>query len=234
MDHLNILTSFIAGFFMFLAPCTLPLVPGFIAYISHGEKERVMKNAFLFCLGFLLTFMIFGLLAGLLGSFLLPYKFFIQKIGALFIIILGLYMIGLFNLPFFQGQLFGDKLRHVFKGRTPAFIFGVSVACGWTPCVGPVLAGIFFYAAFSFSVLSALWLFLFFSLGFILPFMIVAMLVKRGKKLSFKSGKWLSIIAGLILIFIGILLFTDNFSLINTYAYKFFNFINYEGINTLL
>lgn len=234
MEHVNILTSLIAGFFMFFAPCTLPLVPGFIAYISHGEKDRVIKNSFLFCLGFLVTFMIFGVLAGLFGYVLAPFKNIIQKVGAIFVIVLGFYMLGVFNLPFFQGQLFGEKLRKIFKGKSSPFIFGVSVACGWTPCVGPVLAGIFFYATFSYSVLAAIWLFFFFSLGFIVPFMIVAVLIKRGKKLKLKSSKWFSIFAGLILIFIGVLLLTDNFSLIIGWAYKAFQFINYEGINNLL
>ncbi len=234
MEHVSILTSFLAGVVMFLAPCTLPLVPGFVSFISHGEKERVIKNAFLFCLGFILTFMLFGLFAGLLGGLLLPYKIIVQKIGAVFVIILGLYMLGLFNLSFFHGQIFGESLRKVFKSKTSPFFFGVSIALGWSPCVGPVLAGIFFYATFSFSLLKALWLFLFFSIGFVLPFMIVAYLVKRGKKLNLKSSKWFSILAGLILILIGILLFSDNFFLINRWMFQVFGFLNYEGINGLL
>lgn len=234
MEHISIFTSFLAGFIMFLAPCTLPLVPGFISFISHGEKDRVMKNAVLFCLGFILTFAVFGLLAGLLGGLLLPYKIIVQKIGAVFVVILGLYMLGLFNLSFFHGQIFGESLRKVFKSKTSPFFFGVSIALGWSPCVGPVLAGIFFYATFSFSLLKALWLFLFFSIGFVLPFMIVAYLVKRGKKLNFKSSKWFSVLAGIILILIGVLLFSDNFFLINRFMYKVFGFLNYEGINGLL
>lgn len=234
MEHLNIITSFLAGLVMFLAPCTLPLVPGFISYISHGERETVVRKALLFCLGFLLTFMIFGLLAGILGTFLLPYKLFIQKIGAILIVILGLNMIGLFRLPFFKGQIFGDSLRRIFHSRASPFLFGVSIALGWSPCVGPVLAGIFFYATFSYSVFSALWLFLFFSLGFILPFIFIAYLVKKGKNPILRSSKWFTVLSGLILIFIGALLYFDSFYLIVSYMYKFFGFINYEGINSLL
>ncbi len=234
MEHVNILTSFIAGVVMFLAPCTLPLVPGFISFISHGERQFVVKRAGMFCLGFLLTFMVFGLFAGILGTALLPYKLLVQRIGAIFVIILGLYMLGVFQLPFFNALSFGDSLRKVFSSKASPFFFGVSIALGWSPCVGPVLAGIFFYAAFSFSIFQALWLFLFFALGFIVPFMFVAYLVGRGKNPSLRSSKWLNIFAGLILIFIGGLLLSDDFNLLAAWAYKALQFIDYEKINNLL
>lgn len=234
MESVNIITSFIAGFFLFLAPCTLPLVPGFIAFISHGEKERTMRSALMFCLGFLLTFMIFGLLAGLIGYALAPAKFILEKIGAVFVIILGLYMVGLFNLPFFQGQIFGERFRNIFKGKHSPFVFGVSIALGWSPCVGPVLAGIFFYATFAYSVFQSLWLFLFFSLGFILPFLFIAHLIKRGRKVTLRSSRWFNVMAGLILIFIGVLLFLGDFSHLSGWLYQFLNFINYEKLNNLL
>lgn len=234
MEHVTIITSFLAGLVMFLAPCTLPLVPGFISYISHGERDKVLRKALLFCFGFVLTFMIFGLFAGVLGTLLFPYKLIIQKIGAVFVIILGLYMLGLFNLPFFKGQIFGEQLRKIFHSTSSPFFFGVSIALGWSPCVGPVLAGIFFYATFSYSILGALWLFLFFSLGFVVPFLLIAYLVGRGKNIYLSSSKWFTILAGLMLIAIGVLLYIDNFYLIISFAYKLFGVINYEGINNLL
>ena len=160
MEHVNFMTAFIAGALMFLAPCTLPLVPGFIAYISSNEKEKAVRKSFLFCLGFLVTFLLFGILAGLLGHILLPYKIFLQRLGALFIIFFGLYILGIFHLSLFNGSRFFTAFQKILKTKFSPFIFGVSFAAGWSPCVGPVLAGIFFYAAFSFSVLQALWLFL--------------------------------------------------------------------------
>lgn len=234
MEHVNIITSFLAGLVMFLAPCTLPLVPGFISFLSHGDREHVVKKAYLFCLGFLLTFMVFGLFAGLLGTVLLPYKLFVQRIGAVCIIVLGLYILGLFRLPFFNTTSFGDSLRRIFSSKATPFFFGVSIALGWSPCVGPVLAGIFFFAAFSYSIFQALLLFLFFALGFVIPFMVVAQLVKSGKNPSLRSSRWFNIFAGLILIFIGILLLKDNFNLLASWAYKALHFVNYEAINNLL
>lgn len=234
MDHVNILTSFLAGLVMFLAPCTLPLVPGFVAYLSHGERERMMKSALLFCVGFLATFLLFGILAGLLGHVLAPAKFVLEKVGGVFIVILGISMLGIFHLPFFHGQIGGEKFRQVFKGNFSPLVFGVSIALGWSPCVGPVLAGIFFYATFSYSVFQALWLFIFFALGFIVPFLAIAWLMKKGKRVSLGSSKLFSIIAGLLLIFIGILLIAGDFNLLASWFYKIFTFINYEAINNLL
>ncbi len=234
MDHVNVLTAFLAGIVMFLAPCTLPLLPGFVAYLSHGERERMMKSALLFCAGFLVTFLIFGILAGLLGHVLAPAKYILEKVGGVFVVILGISMLGIFHLPFFHGQLIGQNLRELFKGKFSPFIFGISIALGWSPCVGPVLAGIFFYAAFSYSVFQALWLFLFFALGFIVPFLLIAWLMKRGKRVTLGSSKLFSVIAGLILIFIGILLIAGNFNMLATWFYAIFSFINYEAINSLL
>lgn len=234
MENINIISSFLAGIFMFLAPCTLPLVPGFVAFISSGDRTKAIRNSTLFCLGFLVTFLVFGILAGILGHVLLPYKIILQKIGGLFIIFFGLYITGLFRLPFFERNFSPALFQKILKHKYSPFIFGVSFACGWTPCVGPVLAGIFFYAAFSFSVLKALWLFFFFALGFIVPFLLISVFVKNGKTLSLRSSKWFSILAGLLLVFIGVLLLMDDFNSLSVWAYKLFQFVNYEGINSLL
>jgi cytochrome c-type biogenesis protein len=232
VGHINIVASFLAGFFMFLAPCTLPILPGFIVFI--GSDKKIVRNALFFCLGFLLTFLLFGLLAGLLGRFLLPYKILIQNVGAVFIIFFGLYTLQLFKLPIFEGQRVQDFFGRFLRKRFSPFIFGVSFACGWTPCVGPILASMFFYAAFYGTVFKAIVMFLIFSLGFVIPFLIIAFLVKRSKKaLNLKSFRWFNIFAGLVLIFIGILLLTDNFSLLSIWGFKLFQFLNYQGINNL-
>lgn len=233
MDHINIITSFLAGVLMFLAPCTLPLVPGFIAFISQGERGKAMRRAFEFCLGFLLAFLVFGLLAGLFGAALAPYKYVLQKLGAVLVIVFGLYLLGVFRWNF-SGFSLSEKFRKFYQGKHGAFFFGLAFALGWTPCVGPVLAGIFFYATFSFSVLKALWLFVFFSLGFVLPFLFVAYLVQRGRNVRLRSARIFTILAGLLLIFLGILLFAGRFGIIIGWFYKVFSFFDYQNITNLL
>ncbi len=234
MEHINIVTSFLAGLFIFLAPCTLPLVPGFIAFISHGDRKRILKNAFLFCFGFLATFLLFGLLAGIIGRFIAPYKFILQKVGAVIIMFFGLYLLGFFKFSLFSGYQISERFRDFYKTRYGSFFFGASFALGWTPCVGPVLGGIFFYATFTYSILWSVILFFFFSLGFTLPFLIVALFVSRGKNLNLRSPKIFSILSGLLLIFIGFLLFSDNFGLIINPIFNFLDFINYESIQKFL
>ncbi len=128
MENINIITSFVAGALMFLAPCTLPLVPGFIAYISSNEKEKAVRKSLLFCLGFLVTFLLFGILAGLLGHILLPYKIFLQRLGALFIIFFGLYILGVFHLSLFNGSRFFTAFQKTLKTKFSTFIFGVYFA----------------------------------------------------------------------------------------------------------
>jgi cytochrome c-type biogenesis protein len=130
MHNVSIITAFLAGIVMFFAPCTLPIVPGFVVFISSGEKNKAIRNSLLFSLGFSLTFLLFGLLAGLLGQFLLPYKVFIQKIGAIFIIIFGFYSLGIFNLPLFKNQPVQEFFQKFLKKKISPFIFGVSFACG--------------------------------------------------------------------------------------------------------
>ena len=149
--------AFLAGFLMFLAPCTLPLVPPFLAYISgtSAQNHRVVKNAISFCLGFSLVFIFFGFLAGFLGAWLIPVQVFVTTIAGIAILLLGIQLLnpkpGLwfsskvgFSLPsqFLPGSLSGS------------FSLGVVFALGCSPCIGPLLASILLLASSEGGVIS--------------------------------------------------------------------------------
>lgn len=235
--EISLVAAFLSGVVIFIAPCTLPIVPGYIAYLSGGDKNKIIKNSSLFLLGFLLVFLFFGLLAGLLGGALAPYRIVVGKIGGAIIIFFGLYLVGLFKINYFNKNLnffytFTKKVNH-------PFVFGMSFAAGWTPCVGPVLAGIFFLATFTETFINSLILFLFFSIGFVLPFFGVSFIVRYAKnkpnlKLNPKVGKYINIVLGLFLVFIGILLISDKFFLLIRWGFEIFGFLNYESLENFL
>ena len=237
MEIAFLLSAFFAGVFMFLAPCTLPLVPGFLSFVSAGEKKKVVINTLFFILGFSLVFIMFGALASFLGTKLLIARSVLSKIGGILIIIFGLYILRVFRLPFFERVRNIFHFRHLKPGNSgSAFILGVSFATGWTPCVGPILASILLIAGNTQTVLVGIFLLGIFSLGLALPFLITAILVHRTKNIFSKISekKWVYKIGGFLLIFIGVLLFTDNFYLLLRWGFQFLNFFGYEKILNFL
>lgn len=244
-----ILSAFIAGLLMFLAPCTLPIVPAYLGFISgislkeletlEGEarkraQRRILLNGITFVLGFTLVFVFFGVLAGLLGEALAPVRIWLTRIGGVLIVFFGLFMLGVFNLKFLQVEK-RIKLPKSLKMGSPLTSFGIgsAFAFGWTPCVGPILASILFLASTSATAVQGGILLLIFSLGLAIPFILVAALTSYASTFIEKGGKYfkfISIIGGVFLIGLGILLMTDNFGLTIQYGYKLFDFINYDAL----
>lgn len=232
---------------MFLAPCTLPLVPAYLAFISgvkqtgvsdskagHKAKRQIIKNAIAFILGFSTIFIGFGILAGLFGTFIGEFRGILTQVGGMFIIIFGLMMLNVINIA----PLMRDRKLSMPKSLTPgkpisAFLIGATFALGWTPCIGPVLASVLLLASTSTTVFSGGLLLAVFSLGLAVPFLLTAMLYARASETIMRYGnvtKWVSTIGGVFLIFIGVLLLTDNFGLTVEYGYRVFNFFGFEGL----
>ena len=246
-----VISAFVAGIFMFLAPCTLPLVPAYLAFISGVKNEDledpskrahakalIVKNGITFVLGFSLIFIAFGMLAGFFGSFIGQFRSVLAQVGGVFIIIFGLMMLQIINIaPLMREHRL--KMPAILTPGKPssAFIMGSVFALGWTPCVGPVLASVLLLASTSTTVFSGGLLLAVFSLGLAVPFLITAVLYARASHVIAKySGvtKWVGRVGGVFLIFIGILLFTDNFGLTVEYGYRVFNFFGFEGLFDLL
>lgn len=247
MDFSLIIPAFIAGVLTFLAPCTLPLVPGYLAFISgasiedlkdpekaKGAKRRIFLNGVLYVFGFSIVFIAFGTLAGFLGVALAPSRIWLARIGGILVIIFGLFLMGVLKLPFltkeFQlkvGGAVGGK-----QGRN-SFILGSAFAFGWTPCVGPILGSILLLASTATTALQGAVLLSIFSLGLAVPFLAVALGASSAAKYIAKLSKLLSVISiigGIFLIGLGILLFTNKMALLISYGYRFFNFINYDAL----
>jgi cytochrome c-type biogenesis protein len=250
MDYSLIIPSFIAGLLTFLAPCTLPLVPGYLGFISGVSLEdlknpeqnkktraRIFLNGVFYVLGFSVVFIILGSLFGLGGSALAPYRVWLARVGGVFVILFGLYMTGLLNFSFlsFLGR---EKQFHLTKYLKPgnpfsSFAFGSAFAFGWTPCVGPVLGALLTLAATSTTVGQGAFLLAIFSLGLATPFLIIAATISSASSYLNKITKYLSvvsIIGGIFLVFLGILLVTDSFAVWLSYAYQVFDFIDYENL----
>jgi cytochrome c-type biogenesis protein len=237
MEITFLLSAFLAGIFMFLAPCTLPLVPAFLTFVSAGNCRKVFVNTLFFVFGFSLVFILLGILVSFLGSQIVILRSFLAKAGGLLVIFFGLYVMGVFRLPVFERNINFLNFGRLKPGKpTAAFVLGVSFAAGWTPCVGPILASILLIAGATGTVHVGALLLAVFSLGLALPFLVTAILSHRTKNIFAKisENNWVQKLGGLLLIFLGILLFTENFYLLIRWGFNLLKFLGYEKILDLL
>ena len=247
MDFSLIIPSLIAGVLTFLAPCTLPLVPGYLVFISGSSLEdlkdaekakkvrwKIFYNGLLFVIGFSAVFIILGTAAGFVGQFLAPYRIWLSRIGGVFVIIFGLFMLNVLKLPFLTGEK-KLKVPAIFeRGKSlNSFILGTAFGFGWTPCVGPILGSILLLASTSATALQGSLLLAVFSLGLAIPFLVIALGIGSASKYLNRFSKYLnaaSIIGGIFLIILGVLLLTNNFGLLITYGFRVLDFINYDRL----
>lgn len=242
-----IISAFVAGILTFLAPCTLPLVPAYIGFISGVSKEdredpskkkevqrRIFLNGVFFVIGFSAVFILFGTLAGILGQGLVPYRIWLTRIGGILVILFGLFMLGVFRIPFLQVDKRIRTPKWLTVGKpSSSLVIGSAFAFGWTPCVGPILGSILLLASTSTTALQGALLLTVFSAGLAIPFLLVAIGFSHAavyiERIS-KYLKWVSVVGGVFLIILGLLLVTNNFGLLIQYGFELFGFIEYERL----
>lgn len=234
---INFVTALLAGLVSFLSPCVLPLIPGYISFISGisfselrgselaaGARRRALWSSVWFVLGFTAVFVALGATATAVGSVLLQRLALLRQAGAVVVVVLGIHLTGLFRIPFLQ---FEKKVEVRQRPLTAvgAAVVGAAFGFGWTPCIGPLLAGILALAAAQETLGQGMLLLTAYSLGLGIPFLLTALSVERFLRFSVRFRKYLravEIASGLLLIAIGILMFTDRLGLLARHL-TFFN-----------
>ncbi len=223
MSEITLFIAFVAGILSFASPCILPLVPAFIAYMSGVSADNlkskgysrsaVFVNSLFFVLGFSAVFSILGVLVGTVFSGVAyDFRVWLGRIGGSVIILFGLYILGLIKIPFLDNE---HKVRVKNTGyrHLTSFIFGAAFAAGWTPCIGAILGAVLALAIT--QPLDASYLLISYSLGLGVPFLLVGLFTGRASELIKKSGnamKYFSVLAGIFLIIVGFLVFTNQLS----------------------
>tara|TARA_B100001142_G_scaffold211731_1_gene209943 strand:+ start:20 stop:727 length:708 start_codon:yes stop_codon:yes gene_type:complete len=234
---IEIFVAFGAGFISFLSPCVLPLIPGYISYVSGQsiQKIKVSKkiNPFpliLFCLGFSTVFIIFGASASFLGQVLLKNSEILRLAAGIIIIIFSLQFIGLINIPYlnFEKRFDAKESKNIFF----PYLIGLAFGFGWTPCIGPILGSILALASIEDTLSRAVILLTFYSLGLAIPFVLSGYLIQKFLLISqnFKRNIVLfTKVGGLILLITGILILTNQLQLIGFYIIEIFPFMQNFG-----
>lgn len=207
------LVAMLAGLASFISPCVLPLVPGYLSFISgvsldalEDNRGRVLTASALFVLGFAVIFVAMGASASLIGGFLNDYRLLVQRIGGGFVILFGLSLIGVIDLPFFGSGVSAGKSRLGLAGALP---LGMSFAIAWTPCVSYNLAPIIVLASQAETVGRGAALLAFYALGLGVPFILTgAFFAKAGGALRWlnKRKETVGMVAGGFLIAMGLLM----------------------------
>lgn len=212
----SFLTAFAAGVLSFLSPCILPLIPVYLGVLSGGSENgrqwTAVRRAFFFSMGFSVIFGLLGVSAWAVGRFLLRERALFMRIGGAVVLVLGLYQLGFLRiLPLHRER----RLRMPEGGSDlGALLMGLVFAFGWTPCVGPVLAGILAMAGNTASALQSASLLAAYSAGLALPFLSAALSYDMAQSWLRKLGKYAHIfekLGGFLLLVLGLLLLTGRF-----------------------
>jgi cytochrome c-type biogenesis protein len=218
---LSLFVAFTAGVLSFLSPCVLPLVPSYIGFLTgmtlpemSGRRRAALVHALLFVAGFSLVFVLLGATATALGRALNYYQLWLQRIGGVLIIAFGLVCLGVIKVGFL-GQERRVQVEQKPLGYVGSVLVGMAFAAGWTPCIGPVLGGILGLAATAQDLSRGMLLLAVYSAGLALPFLIAAAALETFLEWFQRFRPflpWVMRVSGVLLIFVGILLVSGEFT----------------------
>jgi cytochrome c-type biogenesis protein len=233
MEQVTLLAAFVAGVLSFISPCVLPLIPGYLSFVSgvtldemrgtgipQGASPAVRRRALImslaFVLGFSMVFIGLGASATAIGALLMEHLSLLGKIAGVVIILFGLHMMGVLKI----GLLYSEKRMQTSAkpaGFFGAMLVGIAFAFGWTPCIGPILAAILAVAAAQESVVEGVQLLAVYSAGLGVPFIATSLAINKFFAASARIRKHyhtIEVVSGALLIVVGVLIFTNRFTVI--------------------
>ena len=234
---IEIFIAFGAGFISFLSPCVLPLIPGYISFISGQSLNEILVSKkinffplILFCFGFSTVFIILGASASFLGQTLLQNSEILRIVAGIVIIIFSLQLLGIINISFLNLEKRFDTKRS--ENILFPYLIGLAFGFGWTPCIGPILGSILALASIEETLFRAVTLLSFYSLGLAIPFILAGYLTQKFLIFSknFKKNiNKVSKIGGIILLITGVLILTNQLQALGYYLLNVFPFLQNFG-----
>ena len=232
-SEVTLVIAFIGGIVSFLSPCVLPIIPGFLAYLTGTsaqeggpKRSHVLIHSALFVLGFSLVFALLGVLLNtVLENVAYDTQIWLSRIGGVIIIFFGLFLMKLVHIPFLERAHTWNVAGKFKSKHLTSLLFGAAFAAGWTPCVSAALGAILGLAASTPGV--AFWLLMSYSFGLGVPFLIIGFFAADAGRLIHKYAKsltYINLVFGAILVLLGVLIFTQDLALL----------ANFEILNKVL
>ena len=234
---LELFIAFGAGLISFLSPCVLPLIPGYVSFITGSTLNEILEKKkidllplIVFSLGFSFVFIVFGATASFLGQILLQNSQILRTIAGVIIIIFSLQLIGVLNIKFLnvEKKFYTKKSNNIFF----VFIIGMAFGFGWTPCIGPILGSILALASTEETIYKAILLLSFYSLGLAIPFVISGYLMQKFLLFSKNFKRNINLVTkggGIILLITGILILTNQLQVLGYYILNYLPFLQNFG-----
>ena len=234
---LELFIAFGAGLISFLSPCVLPLIPGYVSFISGNTLNEILEKnkidllpLIVFSLGFSFVFIIFGATASFLGQILLQNSQILRSIAGVIIIIFSLQLIGFLNIKFLnvEKKFYTKKSNNIFF----VFIVGMAFGFGWTPCIGPILGSILALASTEETIYKAILLLSFYSFGLAIPFILSGYLMQKFLLFSKNFKRNINLVTkggGIILLITGILILTNQLQVLGYYILNYLPFLQNFG-----